>query len=297
VDRRQRHPRTGDCDALIAPVVTGTLDQDLLADLAARAYPVPPATGTAASTSADYGNVGHSSGDGSPIGDSGISGSALSASVAGAAAAAGGRPAGASLITASSGSASASGDSASGDSASGDNASGDNASGASASGDSAGDADAGSRAARSAAMTGWAAGQLLVADAAALLSGPRGLAGWLRTSRLTGPAASVSLPLDLGRPTETVPAWLRKAVALRDQHCGFPGCEVPPEYCQVHHIVPRAEGGPTSLENTTLGCSFHHLIVVHRWGWRLTLNPDGTKTAVHPRGYRTLHSHAPPAAA
>jgi hypothetical protein len=148
-----------------------------------------------------------------------------------------------------------------------------------------------------AGMAGRAARQLLVADAAALLSGPRGLAAWLRTTRLTGPAATPSLPLDLGKPTDTVPAWLRKAVIARDQHCGFPGCQVPAEYCHVHHIIPRADGGPTSLENCLLGCAFHHLTVVHRWGWQLTLNPDGTKTAVHPRGWRTLHSHAPPTAA
>jgi hypothetical protein len=44
-------------------------------------------------------------------------------------------------------------------------------------------------------------------------------------------------------------------------------------------------------------CSFHHLIVVHRWGWTLLLNPDGTTTATSPDGRRTLHSHAPPTAA
>jgi hypothetical protein len=26
----------------------------------------------------------------------------------------------------------------------------------------------------------------------------------------------------------------------------------------------------------TLLCTFHHLIVIHRWGWTLTLNGDGT---------------------
>jgi hypothetical protein len=38
---------------------------------------------------------------------------------------------------------------------------------------------------------------------------------------------------------------------------------------------------------------------VHRWGWHLTLNPDGTttSTATHPRTKRTLHSHAQPTAA
>jgi len=41
-------------------------------------------------------------------------------------------------------------------------------------------------------------------------------------------------------------------------------------------------------------CSFHHLTAVHRWGWALRLNPDGTTTATSPDGQRTLHSHGPP---
>jgi hypothetical protein len=41
-------------------------------------------------------------------------------------------------------------------------------------------------------------------------------------------------------------------------------------------------------------CAFHHLIVIHRWGWTLTLHPDGTTTATSPDGRRTYHSHGPP---
>jgi hypothetical protein len=44
------------------------------------------------------------------------------------------------------------------------------------------------------------------------------------------------------------------------------------------------------------GCPFHHLIPIHRWGWTITLNPDGTTTMTSPDG-RILHSHSPPAAA
>ena len=75
-------------------------------------------------------------------------------------------------------------------------------------------------------------------------------------------------------------------------HCGFPGCT--DTNCQVHHIIPVSEGGTTSLENCTLGCKFHHLIAIHVWGWRLILNPDGTKTAISPDGRRVLRSHDPP---
>jgi len=41
-------------------------------------------------------------------------------------------------------------------------------------------------------------------------------------------------------------------------------------------------------------CAFHHLIVIHRWGWTLRLKPDGTTTAASPDGQRTYHSHGPP---
>jgi hypothetical protein len=137
-----------------------------------------------------------------------------------------------------------------------------------------------------------AARQVIVAQAVRLLSGPSGLAAWLRTRRQTGLAGSVSLPLDLGTPTETIPAHIRKAVTRRDRHCRFPGCERPPSACHVHHLRPRSEGGPTSVANLALLCPFHHLVAIHRWGWTLLLDPDGTTTAVSPDGEQTLHSHA-----
>jgi len=138
--------------------------------------------------------------------------------------------------------------------------------------------------------------ELILANAIALLSGPGGLASWLRTGTLPKPAASVSLPLDVGSVTDLVPPHLRRAITARDKHCAAPGCDQPPAACHVHHIVPRSRGGTTSLTNCLLLCSFHHLIMIHRWGWTITLNADGTTTATSPDG-RVLHSHSPPAAA
>jgi Domain of unknown function (DUF222)/HNH endonuclease len=139
--------------------------------------------------------------------------------------------------------------------------------------------------------------QILIARAADLLSGPGGLAAWLRTGLLDGPAASVSLPLDTGAATETIPAHLRRAVIARDGCCRFPGCDQPAMACQPHHIIPRSQGGPTSLTNLLLLCSFHHLIAVHRWGWGIVLLPDGTVIATSPDRSRTLRSHGPPSRA
>ena len=129
---------------------------------------------------------------------------------------------------------------------------------------------------------------LIIANAAALFCGPRGLASWLRRTTLDGVAASRSLPLDAGAATETIPPHLRRAVTARDQHCAAPGCTTPPAGCQVHHLRPRSKGGPTTLSNLILLCSFHHLIAVHTWGFTISLNPDGN---------RVYHSHSPPKAA
>jgi len=100
--------------------------------------------------------------------------------------------------------------------------------------------------------------------------------------------------LDLGKPTEVVPPHLRRAVIIRDRHCAAPGCDQRPAACHVHHIRPRAMGGVTCLSNLILLCFFHHEIAVHRWGWTITLNPDGTTTMTSPGGTRVYHSHAPP---
>ena len=137
----------------------------------------------------------------------------------------------------------------------------------------------------------------ILQQAIALLSGPAGHAAALRR-KLTGiPAATISLPLDIAATLDTIPAHLRRAVKKRDQHCRFPGCDMPPAGCDVHHIVHRKDGGRHALTNLTLLCRFHHLIAIHRWGWQITLNPDGTTTAVSPDATKTLHSHARPTAA
>ena len=137
---------------------------------------------------------------------------------------------------------------------------------------------------------------LIVANAAALFSGPRGLASWLRRRELAGVAGSVSLPLDTGTSTDTIPPHLRRAVILRDRHCAAPGCEQPPAACQVHHVKHRSQGGRTKLTNLLLLCTFHHLILIHRWGWTISLNGDGSTTMTSPDRKRAFHSHSPPAA-
>jgi uncharacterized protein DUF222/HNH endonuclease len=152
--------------------------------------------------------------------------------------------------------------------------------------------------------------QTMLRLAADVMSGPTGLASWLRASQLTGatggtagPGASPSLPLaipltlDIGEAEPTIPAHLRRAVLARHRHCTYPGCRVPAAFCEIHHYIPWSRGGRTALGNLGPVCPFHHKIVVHRWGWTLTLHPDGEVTATSPDGRRTLRDHDPPSKA
>ncbi|SOC50326.1 protein of unknown function [Blastococcus aggregatus] len=100
---------------------------------------------------------------------------------------------------------------------------------------------------------------------------------------ITGPDG---LPLDVGRAQRTASAAIRRAVELRDEHCVFAGCDALPEWCDVHHVVHWAHGGPTSCDNGALLCERHHTCC-HEGGFTIrrdpgtgrwhTYRPDGTE--------------------
>jgi hypothetical protein len=134
----------------------------------------------------------------------------------------------------------------------------------------------------------------VIGQAVALVSGPGGLASFLRRRQLGARLGGPSLPLDIGY-AETIPAGIRNAVILRDRRCRWPGgCDQPAAACQVHHVKHKANGGHTSLRDCVLLCSFHHQVAIHRWGWTLVLNRDGTTTAWNKDKTKVLHSHGPP---
>lgn len=87
--------------------------------------------------------------------------------------------------------------------------------------------------------------------------------------------------LDLGRTTRVWNRAQRRAVALRDRGCVAPGCDRPPENCQVHHCWHWSDGGPTDLCNAALLCGFHHRMV-HRQGWEIVLAGDGYPVLIPP---------------
>ena len=104
--------------------------------------------------------------------------------------------------------------------------------------------------------------------------------------------AGRSTVLDYGRGTRTVSNSLWAALVTRDGHCRHPGCDRGPSWCEAHHVVHFAKGGPTKLANLVLACTRHH----HLWhdqGWDLHLANDASLTLRSPGGL-AVSSRPPP---
>jgi hypothetical protein len=135
--------------------------------------------------------------------------------------------------------------------------------------------------------------QQILAKILQVVSGPGGVASFLRRQLLGKGLNGPSLPLDVGQ-TDDIPVHLRRLVALRDQTCQFAGgCDQPAAGCEAHHMVHRADGGRTSLTNLKDYCWWHHHVVLHQLGWTLTAHADGTSQVTSPAG-KIIRSHSPP---
>ena len=87
-------------------------------------------------------------------------------------------------------------------------------------------------------------------------------------------------PLDIGRTTRTTPTGIRRALIARDRGCAFPGCDRPPSWCDAHHIIFWADGGPTAICNLCLLCGHHH-DTIHHHGWTIVMR-DGQPWFIPP---------------
>ncbi|SDM26488.1 protein of unknown function [Allokutzneria albata] len=90
-----------------------------------------------------------------------------------------------------------------------------------------------------------------------------------------------SEPLDLGRERRTASVAQRKALAVRDKGCAFPGCDRPPGWTEAHHVWHWIDGGPTDLGNLVLLCVYHHH-VMHAEEWRIVFE-QGIPSFIPPR--------------
>lgn len=68
-------------------------------------------------------------------------------------------------------------------------------------------------------------------------------------------------PVALGRTVRLATPGQFKALLVRDEHCSYPGCSMPPAWCDAHHLVWWSRGGGTDIENLALLCPRHHTLV------------------------------------
>ena len=81
--------------------------------------------------------------------------------------------------------------------------------------------------------------------------------------------------LDAGRASRLFQPIQRKALRLQHKCCQAEGCDMPPEWCDAHHLDPWAAGGKTDLKDGALLCLRHHR-VAHNPAYVHERLPDGT---------------------
>lgn len=64
--------------------------------------------------------------------------------------------------------------------------------------------------------------------------------------------------LELGRSERLFTLGQRRALWQRDGGCTYPGCTMPPQWCDAHHVDWWSRGGGTDLDNAALLCQRHH---------------------------------------
>ena len=76
--------------------------------------------------------------------------------------------------------------------------------------------------------------------------------------------------LDLGREWRWFTPAQTRVLWLRDGACTIPGCGMPAQWCDAHHLWHFADGGPTDLAYAALLCGYHHHWVhLHRLAGRV----------------------------
>ncbi len=84
---------------------------------------------------------------------------------------------------------------------------------------------------------------------------------------------SLGTPLAAGRSVRLATNAQRRALAVRDGGCVFPGCTANDMHCEAHHVIHYRNGGRTDLNNLALLCHHHHS-VTHRNSWHMQAVDD-----------------------
>lgn len=95
--------------------------------------------------------------------------------------------------------------------------------------------------------------------------------------------------LRAGRTIRHANRHQRRALRAMYRTCAFDGCDVAFDRCEIHHVRPWEDGGPSDLANLVPVCSRHHH-VVHELGWSIRLEHDRTLVITQPDGHEFARS-------
>lgn len=94
-------------------------------------------------------------------------------------------------------------------------------------------------------------------------------------------------PLNIGRSSRAISTGIKRAMAIRDKACSFPGCDCA-THLDAHHIQHWANGGETSLSNLTSVCHHHHTLL-HEGQFSVERLRDGALLFKKPDGAAIVH--------
>ncbi|CAG7844772.1 hypothetical protein USB125703_01019 [Pseudoclavibacter triregionum] len=100
---------------------------------------------------------------------------------------------------------------------------------------------------------------------------------------LTDPVTALPIAIDRYRPSDA----MRRALAVRDETCRFPGCVRPAERCDLDHTHDAAKGGATAPGNLAHLCRWHHTLK-HWRGWTVRQREDGELVWTSPSGVEKI---------
>jgi hypothetical protein len=98
---------------------------------------------------------------------------------------------------------------------------------------------------------------------------------------------SDSMVIDVGRAKRVISGPQRKALAVRDRGCVWPGCDRPATWTSGHHLVHWIHNGPTDMPNLVLLCYRHHWMA-HEGEWQIIRTDEGEILTIPPTSFAQL---------
>ena len=90
-------------------------------------------------------------------------------------------------------------------------------------------------------------------------------------------------PLYLGRTRRIASADQRLVLYGLQRGCTAPGCDIPADWCEVHHDTDWTHGGRTDITDLTLACKPDHGLT-QTGGWTTRKRNDGRTEWIPPPG-------------